>query len=175
MIMKGGTPGYLRDGRVYEGGIFGGDLEEAVRGNPEAEEHARSFHNGMLGGFLSTIAGGAGMVGGLLLVASGSNSNGPDDTTKQTIGGSIAVGGLAAYVLGLVLITTAQPHMFDAINIYNDGVDARYAPPAYAPVPYAPGPYGPPRPYPPPPPVLPPGPGAQPLPPPAAPPAPAPK
>jgi hypothetical protein len=145
MIQQNGNPAYVRDGRVYEGGIFGGDLVEAVRGNPEAESHAKAFKNGMLGGFLATVAGGVSMIGGLTLVAVGSTSDsmGNHNATEQTAGGLLLVGGLGAYVTGLVLMLNAQPHIWDAINVYNDGV------------PIGPLPYGPPPgsyPYPPPPP-----------------------
>jgi hypothetical protein len=33
--------------------------------------------------------------------------------------------GFAAYTTGFILVLSAQPHQWDAINIYNDEVDAR--------------------------------------------------
>jgi hypothetical protein len=135
MIQLNGNPAYVRDGKVYEGGIFGGDIVEAVRGNPEAESHARAYKNGMIGGFLSTLAGGASMIGGLTLFALGSQSDtlGRDhNPTEQTAG-------------GLVLMLNAQPRMWDAINVYNDGIPMGPTPYGYPP----PGAY----PYPPPPPA----------------------
>ncbi len=144
VIMKGGTPAYMRDGRVYEGGIFGGDLDEAVRGNSEAESHAKAYQNQLLSGFLATLGGGASMVAGVTLYANG-RSQSSMDTTQQNVGAALLIGGLAAYITGLVLLTTAQPHQWDAINIYNDGVPDGPRPPygvypAYAP----PGPVPPP-------------------------------
>jgi hypothetical protein len=150
VIMKGGTPAYVRDGKVYEGGIFGGDLDEAVRGNPEAESHAKTYQNSMIGGFLATIAGGVSLGGGAVLYAASSVDSSSDRSSQKTAGAALVFGGLAAYVVGLVLLSTAQPHHWDAINVYNDGVpDARmpYAPmPGAAPLPM---PYPPPA-YPPP-------------------------
>ena len=146
--MKGGTPTYVREGRVYEGGPFGGDLDEAVRGNPEAEAHAKAFQNGMMGGFLSVMAGVASTVGGTTLYLA--NSNAPSnerDATAQTAGAVLVVGGLVSYVVGLTLLTIAQPHQWDAINIYNDGVSDGGRPPPHGPyAPPPPGPYAPPPP-----------------------------
>jgi hypothetical protein len=131
---------------VYEGGLFGGDIVEAVHGNPEAESHARAYKNGMVGGFFATVAGGVSAIAGVTLVAVGSASSGlgrEQNPTEQTAGGLLLVGGLAAYITGFVLILNAQPRMWDAINVYNDGI------------PMGPGPYGYPPPggypYPPPP------------------------
>jgi hypothetical protein len=164
--MKGGTPAYVREGRVYEGGIFGGDLEEAVRGNPEAESHARAFQNELIGGLLGSIGGSASMATGAALYASG-RSFSDRDSTKQTVGASLFVGGLAAFITGMILLTTAQPHHWDAINIYNDGLpDASRPPPPYGPLPpYVPrGPVAPPQASPPAGPPVPPTPPAAPTP-----------
>jgi hypothetical protein len=143
VIMKGGVPAYVREGKVYEGGIFGGDLDEAVKGNPEAESHARAYQNGLLGGFLSTVVGAVSLGAGLGLYGINlGRSTDQRDATAQNVGVALLVGGLAAYVAGLVLITTAQPHQWDAINVYNDALpDASRLPPP---------PYGPMQPYPPP-------------------------
>jgi hypothetical protein len=165
MIQQNGNPAYVRDGRVYEGGAFGGDIVEAVRGNPEAEAHARAYKNGMLGGFLATLAGGVSAVAGVTLFAVGSvneDLGGNRNETQRTTGGLLLLGGLGAYVTGLVLMLNAQPRQFDAINVYNDGLPM-------GPVPYGYPPAPPGYPYPPPPPgtVLPPSSAA-----PASPPAP---
>ena len=143
IVMQGGTPGYLREGRVYPGGGFGGDIDEAVRGNPEAESHARAYRAGMIGGFAATLGGVASTLGGGLLYFR--NTGGPEserDTTEQAVGGVLALSGIAAYVAGLVLLTNAQPHLWDAINSYNDGVSDGGGPPRpygpYAPPPYVP-------------------------------------
>jgi len=160
VIMKGGTPAYVREGKVYEGGIFGGDLDEAVKGNPEAESHAKAFQNGLIGGFVTTLASAVSLGTGLALY--GTNLGRPSserDPTTQNVGAALIIGGLAAEIVGLVLIATAQPHQWDAINVYNDGLPdaSRMPPPPYGPAqPYAPSgampppPYAPMQPYPPP-------------------------
>src|SRR5258708_35885273 len=109
VIMKSGTPSYVRDARVYEGGIFGGELEEPVRGNPEAESHARSYRNGMTTGFILTLLGGASVIGGVGFVAAGANGSGGDAPTKQTAGGTLPPPRLGAGHLRLLLGATARP------------------------------------------------------------------
>jgi hypothetical protein len=134
MVMEGGTPGYARDGKVFPGGLFGGDLEEAVRGNPTAEEYAREYKTGTETGFALTLLGYVGVIGGA--VTAGAEAS----TTSSNVpapGLAIMAGGLALAITGLIVELQAQPHIFDAINAYNDGVtkaaDApREAPPANA-------------------------------------------
>jgi hypothetical protein len=115
--MQGGTPVYIREGRVFPGGGFGGDLREAVQGNAEAESYAKSYRNNMIAGVASTV-------GGSLLYFS--NATGPEserNSSGQAIGGTLAISGVVAYVTGMVLMLNAQPHLWDAINSYNDSVE----------------------------------------------------
>ena len=80
------------------------------------------------------------------LVSAGalSRTDNGGSNTEATTGGVLLAGGLGAYITGFVLILTAQPHMWDAINVYNDGVPMGRCPMA---IPPPPGYY-----YPPPPP-----------------------
>jgi len=141
--MHGGTPGYAREGRVYPGGGFGGDIDDAVRGNPEAESHARAYRAGMIGGFVATLAGVASTIGGgTLYFDSAGQPENERNKTAEAMGGVLALSGIAAYVAGVVLFANAQPHLWDAINIHNDSVyDPGLPPRPYGP--YAPTPYGP--------------------------------
>ena len=122
LAMQDGSMTYLRDGRAYPGGGFGGDLDEAVAGNPEALSHAKAYRAQMIGGFAATMGGLASMIAGGLVYSNSEDASGRRDPTEQTVGITLGIGGLAAYVTGLVLLTTAQPHLWDAINIYNDSV-----------------------------------------------------
>jgi hypothetical protein len=123
VVLHGGKPNYVRDGQLYEGGALGGDIDDAVRGNPQAEAHARAYQNGMLAGFLTTL-------GGALCMGTGSGMLGVDASRDandrspavQTTSLALFTGGLAAIIVGGVLLNNAQPHLWDAINIYNDGV-----------------------------------------------------
>ncbi len=159
VILKHGTPAYVRDGKVYEGGIFGGDLDEAVRGNPAAESHAKAYQNQMIGGFVASLVGGASLATGAVLTAGNAARSSSDRSSSQdTLALTLIVGGLASTIVSAVLFSTAQPHMWDAINVYNDGLpDTTLSP--YGPTPPYPLPsYGPRPPYPPPAPAQPPAP-----------------
>jgi hypothetical protein len=157
IIQRAGTPAYVRDGQVFEGGLFGGDLEGAVRGNPAAEAHAKAFKTGMIGGFITSILGSAAGVGGAFVLIGNdmdkSLGGGGGDPSTRTLGAALVVSGAAAYITGLVLMFNAQPHLWDAINVYNDGLPqpwmyppapawgpppVGYPPPAVAPPPVAP-------------------------------------
>jgi hypothetical protein len=122
-----------------------------VEGNAEAESHAKAYRTGMIAGVTTALAGVVSAVGGGVLYFS--NANGPEaerNGTAEAVGGTLLVGGIAAYITGMVFLLNAQPHLWDAINAYNDGVDhgPLRAPPAvmppaqgaYAPLPgaYAP-------------------------------------
>ena len=147
VVMQGGTPVYIREGRVYPGGGFGGDLGEAVQGNAEAERYAKSYRTNMVAGVTTTLAGVASVIGGsLLYVASSSKPDNERDGTAEAIGGTMVVSGIAAYVTGMVLMLNAQPHLWDAVNAYNDSVDPGVSVRALAP-PVVPSPNGPYAPY----------------------------
>jgi hypothetical protein len=100
----------------------------------------------MLAG-VASAAGGTGLV-----LANSSRLNDERSSSEQAIGATLLFGGAVAYVVGLVLILNAQPHQWDAINIYNDGL------PDFPRGPLPPLPYTAPPSYPaaPAPPVLPP-------------------
>ena len=76
----------------------------------------------------------------------------PDDgsSSAQTAGLVLIAGGLAASIVGTVLFSNAQPHHWDAINIYNDGLPNSMGVPRPPYAPYAVPPL-PPQPLPPPP------------------------
>src|SRR5271167_3225014 len=65
VVVDSGSLAYVRDGRTYQGGFLGGDIEDAVKGNPRAEEYAHDYKTGMVTGFALSMLGVAGMVGGL--------------------------------------------------------------------------------------------------------------
>jgi hypothetical protein len=118
-VMSGGKINYWRDGHEYEGGPFGGELDEAVRGVPEAEDHAKSYENLSIAGFVVTLFGAAGVVGGASLMGADYHANDSFTGTGDT-GLALVVGGLVLELVGVALVAAAQPHMLDAINIYND-------------------------------------------------------
>lgn len=122
-VMLNGSLAYVRDGRVFPGGAFGGELLEAVRGNPEAERHARAFRTGTAAGFGLTMAG-----LGLILIADavliGGVGSGSSGSTYNTLPLLIGLdgGAVGLALAGALVSMSAQPRHFDAINVYNDGV-----------------------------------------------------
>lgn len=148
LVMDGGTIKYAKNGQTESLGFFGGGLVDAVTGNPVAEEEARTYRNLNVAGFTTTMVGAASAGAGLgLLVANSAQSQRDDAATSAGL--ALLLGGLVADVVGSFLMVGAQPHMMDALNIYNDGVDATHLVPT--PIVY-PGPYAPPMPPPAPPP-----------------------
>jgi hypothetical protein len=135
MVPEGTSLVLVKDGRRYAMGPFGGDVDEAVRGNARAEEEAKSYRDKSIAAFvLSTLGGvGTGVGAGLLIY----------DDTKQTpdnglLYGSLGalIGGLTVSLVGSILAANAQPHLWNAINIYNDGLPVAPAYPVW-PQPYA--------------------------------------
>ncbi len=138
VLMQGGKVVYVRDGQRFDHGAFGSGLQKAVRGVPQAEAAAGEYHersvNGVIALSLSLVAiiVGAGRMGYHL-----SQEHNPD-----YIDVGLLVGGFVAYGYGLHQIATAQPYLYDAINIYNDSVEGFVPrpPPGGAWVPPAPAP-----------------------------------
>jgi len=127
MIMDHGTLAYVRDGKMYEGGLFGGDIEEAVHGNAQAEEYAHKYKTGMEAGFATTMVGVAGLFGGLIVTDLGTESQAGNRAVPVT--GLITAGaGLVLYLTGLFVMLNATPHLYDAVNAYNDSVPPTPAP-----------------------------------------------
>lgn len=151
LVMEGGSLKYAKNGQTESLGFFGGGLVDAVTGNAAAEDEARDYRNLNIAGFTTTIAGGVSAgAGAVLLIDGAARSNGDDTLASAGLG--LLLGGLVAEVVGSILVASAQPHFLDALNIYNDGVDAaRFVPPPPGYGPYAyPPPGGVPRGFPPP-------------------------
>jgi hypothetical protein len=122
LVMENGSYAYVRDGRTYAGGMFGGDIVEAVRGDPKAEEFARAYKNGVTVGLVLAYLGAAAAFAGLAVAAS--------DEVQHTGGGAppptgviILGSGLLVELVGAVIGLNAVPHLYDAINTYNDDVE----------------------------------------------------
>jgi hypothetical protein len=138
VIQEGGAPTLVRDGQSFSVGLFGGGLEDAVQGNPTAEGHASTYKTLTIAGYSCYVAGLGSSIAGLYVLA----SDKAGDSGNETAGATLALGGVAALITSFVLITNAQPHLWDAVNSYNDGVDASLA----YPMPPQPGLFRPPPP-----------------------------
>jgi hypothetical protein len=106
---------------------LGGDLEEAVQGVPLAEKYAAEYKTGVTGGLILVLAGAAGIAAGTSLDASEYSQRGSSVPGWSTVGA-----GIVAYAAGLIWMLSSQPHLFDAVNAYNDGVDGPAEPTAPA-------------------------------------------
>lgn len=130
MMTEGGSLVLVKNGRSYAFGAFGGQLEEAVQGNPQAEAEAHAYKNKTITGFVLNMIGSvAGGVGAGVLVANQLS----DTPSNGLLAGSIAlvIGGLVLSITGNAISSSAQPHIWNAINIYNDGLPAYPAYPSY--------------------------------------------
>jgi len=133
VVMENGSLAYVHDGKTYEGGFLGGDIEEAVQGNPRAEGYAHDYKSGLVTGFALSMIGIAGMVGGATVTTVGETQSGGNQSVPVT--GLVIFGaGLLLDLIGSGLMVGAVPHLYDAVNAFNDGV----APPG-PPRPVAPG------------------------------------
>lgn len=130
VVFEDGAPALEKNGTTNKIGPFGGGLVEAVEGVPEAEDHASTFRGRMIGGFVMSLAGAvAGGLGLGLLIANQAKDDPEDGLRNASLG--LAFGGLGLSLTGSILMASAQPHFWDAINVYNDAV---------SPVPYPPPP-----------------------------------
>jgi hypothetical protein len=127
IVMENGSLAYVRDGKTYEGGFLGGDIEEAVRGNPRAEQYAHDYKSGVVTGFALSMVGIAGVAAGSTLTVIEASRMGGSDSVPVT--GLVILGaGVLLDLIGSGIMTAAVPHLYDAVNAFNDGV----APPATA-------------------------------------------
>lgn len=124
-VIEGGSPTFVRDGEHFGSPAFGTGLVDAVHGNPRAEHHARVGRNLIVGGLVLDLVGLGSEVGGLAVLAHDRSQPG-DEASGLAVG--LLVGGLAAVFAGTVMIIAGQPHVYDAINIYNDGLEASPTP-----------------------------------------------
>lgn len=137
LVQDGGTISYVREGVKYDGGIFGGDIEEAVSGSPRAEEYARAYKTGMTTGFVLTMLGALGAVGGAVYMGDAASQT-PISNSGVTTGTIVLISGIVVELVGAGIAARAQTHLYDAVNVYNDEVDSgrlRAAPSPYGPPP----------------------------------------
>jgi hypothetical protein len=92
------------------------NVDQAVAGNPQAESEARTFlHRTTAGLVLDGV--------GLALIAAGAPLAAQSESSaRRDVGGGLIAGGCVSIVVAFVLLATGLPHIYDAINIYNDGL-----------------------------------------------------
>ncbi len=113
VVPDGSQIALVKNGHRYGTGVLGGAVEEAVEGNPEAEEEARSYRQRGIAGFvLSTVGSVTAGVGAGLLVGNELQQN-PSSTLNiasiaMTIGGAV-VSIVGSFLVGGASLTSGTP------------------------------------------------------------------
>jgi hypothetical protein len=115
--------GLVKNGQYYPGGLFGGNVVDAVRGVPAAEAQANTYAGLSVAGSWCIIGGEA--LGVTASVVSATAK--PGDAKNDAQIGLIVASGVA-FVTGIVLHFMSEGHLYDAANIYNDEMDRRGQP-----------------------------------------------
>ncbi|HEY4157265.1 MAG TPA: hypothetical protein VGM29_04175 [Polyangiaceae bacterium] len=116
LVMDEGAPHVVRDGVDKGGFTFGDGVVNAVQGNRRAEEEARLGRKLIIGGFVLDLTGIALETGGLIYTIDNPQKNGAH-------GLGLVNGGLSVGLAGTIMILNGQPHLYDALNIYNDRLE----------------------------------------------------
>jgi hypothetical protein len=120
VVAEAAGPVVVKDGQHYGTLLFGG-VVDATQSNPRAEREARIGRNLAIGGFVFDLVG-LGSLGAGLAVQTQHDSS--PNGQPSTAAAALAVGGLVSVAFGTALLLCSPPHAYDAINIYNDGLDA---------------------------------------------------
>ena len=116
--------GLVRDGTYYGGGAFGGNVDEAVSGVPEAVSHARSYQTLSTIGSIALFTSEAAAISGSLIIPHAID----DPDTRSDVRLGFIIGSITLLVAGVVLHMAAEPHLYDAANLYNERIDAGWRP-----------------------------------------------
>jgi hypothetical protein len=104
-----------KDGQRYAAGGLSSDPIRAVAGNPVAENHARVFvQRSRIWAVLTAVAVAA------LATSIAVNPSGHGE--HRDLSGALAVTGFASLAGGAIMGFTRVSHIYDAVNIYNDGL-----------------------------------------------------
>ncbi len=121
VVPDGSGLALVKNGRHFTTGTLGGGVEEAVEGNPQAEEEAREYrHRGVAGFILSTVGSVTAGVGAGVLVGNELQQNPSSTLLDASI--AMTIGGAVLSIIGSLVASSAQPHLWNAINMYNDGL-----------------------------------------------------
>jgi hypothetical protein len=107
-----------KDGKRYGMSGLASDPILAVSGNPAAEEHARTFVSRTQTSGIVFLLGVAVAVPGLAL-----NTTEPGHMDRKIAARGSAGAGMAAAMGALIAIVLSRHHLYDAVNIYNDGIE----------------------------------------------------
>jgi hypothetical protein len=119
MVYDRGTSVVYKNGKRYP------DILEAVTDNPRALEEARTAQSLGTWGAGFYLGGTALIIAGGTMVAVGTNDDDRVDKVLVVTGAGLLTGALVAYVVSTIMADDARAHALDAINIYNDDVEAK--------------------------------------------------
>ncbi len=126
VLLENGGPVLVKRGQRFPIGL-GDGLVEAVADNPEATEHALEFRDRNTTGLLMAVGGLLLEIGSSVLlvqqVVATDNRRGETGPLLPVALGGLGVS-LVLEVAGLVYVSSAPPHLWDAINRYNDDATA---------------------------------------------------
>jgi hypothetical protein len=111
-------PGFslTKNGQEFGAGGLSSAPIRAVAGNPQAEEHARTFVRRSRIAWTLTGVAIASLVTALSL-----NQDGHAQGDRRQAGLIFGISGFATLLAGGAVFITAPGHLYDAVNIYNDG------------------------------------------------------
>lgn len=141
VTMEDGARGYTKGGRFHREMGFGGGLVDAVGDHPEALRAAQTFRGRAIGGFLMVLAGTL-CLPTVMIYELASTEDGRDGLPGA---GYVAIGCGVMMAAGGLYLASAMPYQLDAVNIYNDAIDASgvpWPPPPAPRLPVMPGPPG---------------------------------
>lgn len=108
---------FVRGSERYDDGKLGRGLRHAVHGVPDAERHADAHAHLRMGGFLFEL--GSVLLTGAAVVSAVQNDESGNalDTSMALAGGAVAFS-----VVSSAMYERSTPHVYQAVNIYNDEV-----------------------------------------------------
>ena len=112
-----GSAVLVKDGRRYSMSGLSSEVVEAVSGNPAAENQARSYVRRTRTGIGLLTLGIASLIAGGVMFKDGDGHQ-----TRNGVAIGLEVGWLVSWIASLATLSTGPGHLYDAINIYNDGV-----------------------------------------------------
>jgi hypothetical protein len=124
MVLISGQPHLQRSGRLYPISLTGPELGAAVADNPRALAHMQTYQQLSTQGLVAGLGGAVLMVVGpsIALATSLDDRGSISDAGAGAALGTFAAG-VTLYVLGMGWIMQGQPHLYDAINVYNDDLE----------------------------------------------------
>jgi hypothetical protein len=119
-ISQDGSDIFHRDGRAFDVGAFGHVAEDLVAADPRALEYARRYEHLKRIGVPIYVVG----ILGMLIAPVAASEAAPQEAKWPAALGAFGLG-IGVALTGAVLWQKGDVALVDAVNTYNDGVEAR--------------------------------------------------